>query len=193
MTTPADKNPAAPTTNTTWDIDPAASRVEFGTRMRLMFLAKITVVGRFTEVHGTLTGTGAESDPSNTQVSVTIGAASLDTKQPARDKHLRSADFFDIEHYPQLTFTSRGIEALDPAHGQYRVTGLLTIRDVAREVSLEAWYTPQPGVEQRHTVNLTTVLDRRDFGLVWSRPTQKIADDVKITLHIELVPAASPA
>jgi hypothetical protein len=49
----------------------------------------------------------------------------------------------------------------------------------------------QPDAEQRHTVNLTTVLDRRDFGLIWSSPMQKIADDVKITLHIELVPAAS--
>ena len=52
---------------------------------------------------------------------------------------------------------------------------------------------PQPRVVQRHTINLTTVVDRRDFGLLWSRPMQKIADDVTITLHIELVPATSPA
>jgi polyisoprenoid-binding protein YceI len=193
MTIPADKNPAAPATSTTWEIDPTASRVEFSARMRFMFLANITVPGRFTEVHGTLTGTGADNDLSNAQVSVKIGTASLDTHSAARDKHLRSADFFDVENYPQLTFTSRRIEALDPAHRQYRITGLLAIRDVSREVTLDARYAPQPGAVQRHTVNLTTALDRRDFGLVWSRPMQKIADDVTIRLHIEMVPTPSPA
>jgi polyisoprenoid-binding protein YceI len=63
-------NPAAPTDFTTWDIDPAASLVELSTRMRLMFLAKVLVVGRFAEIHGALSGTGAESDLSNAQVSV---------------------------------------------------------------------------------------------------------------------------
>jgi polyisoprenoid-binding protein YceI len=156
-----------------------------------MFVANLTVVGRFPEVHGTLTGT--QSDPTNAQVSVTIRSASLDTKAPPRDKHLRSADFFDVEHYPNLTFTSRRIEAIDPAHGRYLITGSLTIRDVTRDVSLDAQYMPQTGAEQRQVVNLETRLDRRDFGLVWSRLVQKIADDVKITLHVEWVPASSPA
>lgn len=191
MTTPTDKNQASATQVTTWEIDPAASRVEFSARLRLMFLAKLTVKGRFADVRGTLTGD--ESDPTTGQISVTIGAASLDTKMPARDKHLRSADFFEIENYPNLTFTSRHIEAIDQAKGHYRVTGLLTIRDVAREVSLDAWHTSQEADGQRHTFNLTTMLNRRDFNLVWSRPQQKIADDVQITLHIELTPASSPA
>jgi polyisoprenoid-binding protein YceI len=187
VTTPVDK----PTSTTTWEIDPSASRVEFSAHMRLMFLTNITVVGRFSEIHGTLTGT--QSDPTNAQVSVTIGSASLDTKAPRRDKHLRSADFFDVEHYPNLIFTSRRIEAIDPAHGRYRVTGSLTIRDVTRDVGMDAQYTPEAGAEQRHVVNLETTVDRRDFGLVWSTPVQKIADDVKITLHIEWVPTLSPA
>ena len=190
MTTPTDKNQAPATKVTTWEIDPAASRVEFSARMRLMFLANITVKGRFADVRGTLTGDA--SDPTTGQVSVTIGAASLDTKMPARDKHLRSADFFEIDNYPNLTFTSRRIEALDQAQGHYRVSGLLTIRDVAREVSLDAWYAPQEAGKERHTFNLSAVFNRRDFGLVWSRPQQKIADDVTITLHIELTPTASP-
>jgi polyisoprenoid-binding protein YceI len=72
---------------------------------------------------------------------------------------------------------------------------LLTIRDVTREVRLDARHVPhttEPG-RPRHIIDLTTVLDRRDFGLVWSSLTQKIADPVSITLHIELVPASSPA
>jgi polyisoprenoid-binding protein YceI len=187
MTTPVDE----PTSTTTWEIDPTASKAEFSARMRLMFLTSITVVGVFPEVHGTVTGT--QSDPTNAQVSVTIGAASLDTKSPPRDKHLRSADFFDVEHYPELTFISRRIEAIDPAHGRYRVTGSLTIRDMTRDVSLDAQYMPEAGAAQRPAVDLETRLDRRDFGLIWSRPVQKIADDVKITLHIECIPASSPA
>ena len=72
---------------------------------------------------------------------------------------------------------------------------MLTIRDVTREVRLDARHVPhttEPG-RPRHIIDLTTVLDRRDFGLVWSSLTQKIADPVSITLHIELVPASSPA
>jgi len=190
MTISTDRNQVA-TPTTTWKIDPNTSRAEFTARMRLMFVAAITVKGRFTDLQGTFTGD--ESDPTNAQVNVTIGSASLDTKLPARDKHLRSADFFEVERYPHLTFTSQRIEALDRAKGHYRVTGTLTIHGVAREVSLDAWYVAQPteAGEQRHTFDLTAALNRRDFGLVWSRPMQKIADDVTIALHIELVPASA--
>src|SRR5579859_4498682 len=121
---------------TTWEIDPKASRVEFTSRMRLMFIMKVKVQGRFTDVSGTLTVD--EREPTNSQVNVTLGAASLDTKMAARDKHLHSADFFEVEHYPTLTFISHRIEVLDRAAGHYRVTGALTIRDVTREVSLDA-------------------------------------------------------
>jgi polyisoprenoid-binding protein YceI len=185
MTLPTDKEMSTKT----WNIDPAASRIEFHAHMRLMFVANVTVVGHFTQFEGTVTG--AESDPANAHVNVTISASSLDTKAGARDKHLRSADFFDVEHFPQLTFTSRHIEALDPTHRHYRVDGLLTIRDVTREVSMDAWAVSQTPGEQRHMVNLTTEVDRRDFGLTWSRPIQQIADEVNVALAIEFVPASS--
>jgi polyisoprenoid-binding protein YceI len=175
----------------TWHIDPATSQIEFHAHMRLMFVAKVTVVGHFTQFEGTVTGT--EGDPANAHVIVTISASSLDTKTGARDKHLRSADFFDVDHFPQLTFTSRHIEALDPTHRHYRVDGLLTIRDMTREVSMDAWAESQAPGEQRHTVNLTTEVDRRDFGLTWRSQVQQIADDVQITLHIQLVPVGQPA
>jgi polyisoprenoid-binding protein YceI len=191
MATANDKSKQASATTTSWRIDPSASQVEFSARMRLMFVANVTVKGRFSDVKGTFTGD--EREPTNVKAQVTIGSASLDTKQAARDKHLRSADFFEVERYPHLTFTSQRIEALDPAQGHYRITGLLTIRDVAREVSLDAWHLSQKAGVQRHVLNLTTVLKRHDFGMVWSRPIQVIADDVTITLHIELVPTSSPA
>jgi polyisoprenoid-binding protein YceI len=191
MTTTNDMNQVPAATVTTWEIDPKASHIEFTARMRLMFVMNVKVQGRFTDVSGTLTVD--ERDPTNSQVNVTIGAASLDTKLAARDKHLHSADFFDVEHFPTLTFTSRRIEALDHETGHYRVTGALTIRDVTREVSLDAWnVSPQmAGEKPRLAFNLSTVLDRRDFGLTWSRPQQKIADEINVALSIEFAPVSS--
>jgi polyisoprenoid-binding protein YceI len=91
MTTTNDRGQVPVTNVTTWKIDPPASRVEFTSRMRLIFVMNVTVVGRFSDVAGTLTVD--ERDPANSHVSVTIGTASLATKLPARDKHLHSADF----------------------------------------------------------------------------------------------------
>lgn len=190
MTTTDDRNQVPVTSVTTWKIDPKASRVEFTSRMRLMFLMNVTVVGRFSDVAGTLTVD--EGDPANSHVTVTIGSASLDTKLPARDKHLHSGDFFDVERYPTMTFTSERIEALDQSAGHYRMTGMLTIREVSREVSLDAWHvSPSPADESRLTFNLTTALDRRNWGLTWKRPIQQIADEVNLALTVQFVPVSS--
>jgi polyisoprenoid-binding protein YceI len=190
MTATNDRSQIPATSVTTWKIDPQASRVEFTTRMRLMFVMKVIVPGRFTDVAGTLTVDEHESV--NSHITVTIGTASLDTKMAARDKHLRSADFFDVEHYPTMSFTSQRIEALDQAAGHYRIMGTLTIREVSREVSLDAWnVSPRTADDSRLMFNLTTVLDRRDWGLTWSRPIQQIADEVDLALTVQFVPASS--
>ena len=190
MTATNERSQVPATSVTTWKIDQEASRVEFTTRMRLMFVMKVTVLGRFSDVAGTLTVD--EREPTNSRVAVTIGTASLDTQLAARDKHLHSADFFDVEHYPAMTFTSQRFEALDQAAGHYRVTGTLTIREVTREVSFDAWNVPLwTAGDSRLTFNLTTVLDRRDWGLTWSRPIQQIADEVNLALTIQFVPASS--
>jgi len=190
MTTTNDRNQVPAATVTTWEIDPEASRVEFTAHMRLMFVMKVTVQGRFSDVAGTLTVD--EREPTNSQVTITIGTANLDTKLAARDKHLRSVDFFDVEHYPTMTFTSQRIEALDQAAGQYKVTGTLRIREVTREVSLDAWdISSRTAGDSRLTLNLTTVLDRRDWGLTWSRPIQQIADEVNLALTVQFVPVSS--
>ena len=190
MTETNDRIQVPTTSATTWKLDQEASRVEFTARMRLMFVTKVTVVGRFSDVAGTLTLD--EREPANSHITVTIGTASLDTKMAARDKHLYSADFFDVEHYPTMTFTSQRIEALDQAAGHYRVTGTLTIREVSREVSLDALNVPPwTAGDSRLTFNLSTVLDRRDFGLTWSRPQQKIADEVNLALAVQFVPVSS--
>jgi polyisoprenoid-binding protein YceI len=190
MTATNDRSQVPTTSATTWKIDQEASQVEFTARMRLMFVMKVTVLGRFTDLSGTLTLD--EREPANSHITVTIGTTNLDTKLAARDKHLRSVDFFDVEHYPTMTFTSQRIEALDQAAGHYRVTGTLTIREVSREVSLDAWNVPPWTVgDSRLTFNLTTVLDRRDWGLTWSRPIQQIADEVNLALTVQFVPVSS--
>src|SRR4051812_9809566 len=91
------------TTRTTWAIDPSHSNVEFSVRHLMISSVK----GRFTDVQGTVAID--EANPSDSVVEVTIGAASIDTREPQRDAHLRSADFFETEAHPSLTFRSRSI------------------------------------------------------------------------------------
>jgi polyisoprenoid-binding protein YceI len=191
MTATNDKSQVPVASVTTWKIDPEASHVEFIAQLRLMFVMKMPVSGRFPDLAGTLTVD--EGEPTSSRASITIGTASVDTKMAGRDKHLRTADFFDVEHYPTMTFTSQQIEALDSAAGHYRVTGMLTIREVTREVSLDTWNVPsQSAGDRRLTFNLTTVLHRRDWGLTWERPMQRIADEVNLALTVQFVPV-SPA
>ena len=190
MTATNDRSQVPATSVTTWKIDQEVSRVEFSARMRLMFVTKVTVVGRFSDVAGTLTLD--EHEPTNSHITITIGTTSLDTKMAARDKHLHSADFFDVEHYPTMTFTSTRFETLDQAAGHYRVTGTLTIREVTREVSLDGWNVPSRTADDSKLMfNLTTVLDRRNWGLTWSRPIQRIADEVNLALTVQFVPVSS--
>jgi polyisoprenoid-binding protein YceI len=179
----------APTTHTTYRIDPAASRVEFTIGKRLFFVMHLMVTGRFTDVEGTISFD--EQEPANSHAEVTIGAASVNTRIGKRDAHLRKADFFDVQQHPRLTFVSRRIETIDRARGRYRVVGDLTVRGVTREVQLDATYIPTPsrGPGRRITLTLTGALNRRDFGMVWNSPLLTIPDDLTITLQIEATPA----
>jgi polyisoprenoid-binding protein YceI len=99
-----DKRPinGAPTTHTTYRIDPAASRVEFTIGKRLFFVMHLMVTGRFTDVEGTINFD--EQEPANSRAEVTIAAASVDTRMGKRDQHLRKTDFFDVARHPRLTF-----------------------------------------------------------------------------------------
>ena len=178
----------APTTRTTYQIDPAASRVEFTIGKRLFFVLHLMVTGRFTDVEGAISLD--EQEPANARAEVTIGAASVDTRMGKRDQHLRKADFFDVERRPTLTFTSQRIETIDRRAGHYRVVGALTVRGVTREVALDTHYVPQgEGPARRIRLTLTGPLNRRDFGIVWNNPLITVADDLTLRLQIEATPA----
>jgi polyisoprenoid-binding protein YceI len=151
----------------TWKVDPAHSSAAFA--VKHMMIA--TVRGQFREFDGTLEA--AEDDPANSRVQGSAKAASIDTGNDERDAHLRSADFFDAERYPDITFASTRIEHVEG--GTYRVTGDLTIKDVTREVQMTAtvegagqdpWGNERVGVAVRGTI------DRTQFGLTWQ---QKVA------------------
>lgn len=183
---------AIPATSTTWTIDPTHSLVEFSTKHMMI----TTVKGRFTEVKGTIT-TSAEN-PAQAGADVTIAAGSITTGTDPRDEHLRSADFFDVEKYPTLAFRAKSVEGAPKAPGdEFVVVGDLTIRDVTKEVKLNATYEgagKDPWGNEKVSFSATTKIDRREFGLTWNAALETggvlVANDIKISLEVQAVKAA---
>jgi polyisoprenoid-binding protein YceI len=176
---------AATPTRTAWAIDATHTNVEFSVRHLMI----ATVKGRFADVHGTILID--ESDPTQSEIDVTIGAASIDTRMPQRDEHLRSADFFDVETFPSLTFKSRKVV---PNGDGLKVTGDLTIRGVTKQVVLDVTSHGQqadPWGGQRAGFEAVGKIKRSDFGLTWNQALETggvvVGDDVKISIDAELV------
>ncbi len=175
---------------TTWQIDAAHTQVEF--EVKHMMFAKVR--GRFTAFEGHI-DFDAE-DVAGSEVEVSIDAASIDTGQGQRDEHLRSADFFDVEKFPKLTFKSTAVRK--DADGSLRVIGDLTIRDVTREVELHVTETGRgtdPWGNDRVGFAAKTAIDRRDFGLTWNQALEAggvlVGHEVKISLEVQAVSQAS--
>jgi polyisoprenoid-binding protein YceI len=171
---------------TTWRIDPVHTHVEFAVR----HLMVATVKGRFAEVEGTVTLD--ETDPANSSVDVRIAAASVDTREPQRDAHLRSADFLDAERHPSLTFKSRRIEPRE--NGEFTAYGDLTIRGVTREVALEGEHlgtNRSPYGFQVAGFSARTRINRKDYGLNWNAALETggvlVGDEVRINLEVEAI------
>jgi polyisoprenoid-binding protein YceI len=178
-------------TTTVWRIDPARSRAEFAVDNRVMLVMKLTVKGTFSDLAGTITLD--EQHPTMSSAELVIGAASLDTKNGRRDKHLKSADFFDVEKYPQLTFTNRAVKAIDAAAGRYRIDGDLTVRGVTLPVTFDALYTaPDANARERKIVLTgTATVSRRDFGMNWQSLVSRPADEAQLTVALEATPAST--
>jgi polyisoprenoid-binding protein YceI len=169
-----------------WRIDATHANVEFGVRHLMIS----TVKGRFGTLDGTVTV--EDGDPTTAQIDVTIEAASLDTRVEQRDAHLRSADFFDVEKYPALTFTSKRVERA--GEDDLRVVGDLTIRGVTREVALdveELGTVRDPWGNDRAAFSAKGKIDRTDFGLTWNQAIETggvlVGDQVKLSIEVELV------
>jgi polyisoprenoid-binding protein YceI len=171
---------------TVWTIDAAHSNVEFA--VRHMMIANVK--GRFADIRGSVVLD--EAHPARSTVDVTIGTASIDTRQEQRDQHLRSADFFDAAQYPDIRFVSKRID--EKGDGEYKVTGDLTIRGVTREVVLtasEEGRTKDPWGNNRVAYSATTKINRKDFGLTWNQVLETggvvVGDEIRISLDVELV------
>lgn len=167
-----------------WNVDKAHSDLTF--RVRHMVIARVS--GTFGEWDAHLRFD--PDDPTASQVEVKVDTASVDTREPARDAHLRSADFFHVEEHPEMTFRSKRVDKLDEERLQ--VWGDLTIRGVTKEVPLDLhysgrltdpWGNDRVGFEGRMDIN------RKDFGLVWNAPIETggllVGDTVEITIDLE--------
>ena len=177
------------TTTTTWNIDPAHATAEF--KVKHMMIANVK--GHFSKVTGVLIHD--ESDPTKSWVEASIEAASIETREPQRDAHLKSADFFDVERFPSLSFTSSDIKVV--GDGELKVDGDLTIRGITRKVTfaVEGPTPPRkdPWGSTRIAASATTKINRKDFGLTWNAALETggilVGDEVTITLDVEFVKA----
>jgi polyisoprenoid-binding protein YceI len=174
---------------TTWRVDPSHSHAEFAVRHLMIS----TVKGRFDLVTGTLIGD--ETDPNNAAIELTIPVAGIDTREQQRDAHLRSADFFEAERYPEIRFRSTRIARL--GSGQFAVTGDLTIRDTTRPVTLtveSGGRGKDPWGGERIGFSAATTINRKDFGLHWNQALETggvvVGNEVKISVDLELVRAS---
>jgi len=178
--------PSAPTT---WNLDPTHSSAEF----KVKHLMISNVKGHFSKLSGTLTLD--EADLSKSQIEATIDAASLETRDPQRDGHLKSADFFDVEKFPTLSFKSTSVQVA--GEGELAVSGDLTIRDVTLPVvfSVEGptAATKDPWGNLRVAGSATTKISRKEFGLTWNAAMESggflVGDEVTITLDAEFIKA----
>ena len=174
-----------------YNVDPSHSEVSFQIRHMVS-----QVRGRFNDFKGTV-----NLDPANlpkSSVEFQIKATSIDTGLPDRDKHLRAADFFDVEKYPEITFKSTSIKPT--GKDTYAVTGDFTMRGVTKQITLpvtllgsanDPWGNVRAGFETSATLN------RKDYGMNWNTALDNggviLGDDVKIAINLEAIKAKDEA
>ncbi len=188
MNTPTSVTPGT----TVFTVDPAHTQVGFAVRHLMIS----TVRGSFKDVQGAVSIDPADAGRVAVDVRVTI--ASIDTREPQRDAHLKSPDFFDAERFPVMTFQGRRV--IGRIDGDFQLVGDLTIRDVTREVVFNV--SPEgrgmdPWGNERAGFSATAKISRGGFGLKWNQALETggvvVGDEVKITIDVELVKQASPA
>ena len=166
-----------------WTIDPAHTDVGFAVRHLMIS----TVKGHFADVKGTV----EFADGADPTLDVTLGVASIDTRENKRDAHLRSADFFDAEKYPEIRFVSTKTARTD---GGWKITGNLTMHGVTKPVTLDATEEGtgrDPWGNDRMGFSAHGKLDRREFGLIWNAALETggvlVGDKVEIEAEIQAV------
>lgn len=182
-------NATAATKTAIWNLDPVHSVAEF--KVKHMMISNVK--GQFTALSGSLALD--ETDLANSRVEATIDAASINTREVQRDAHLKSADFFDVENFPTLSFKSTSVKRT--GDDELGVTGDLTIHGVTREVAFNVEGPTAPAKDpwgnKRIGLSAVTKISRKDFGLTWNAALETggilVGDDVTITLDIQFVKA----
>jgi polyisoprenoid-binding protein YceI len=172
-----------------YTLDASHSRIGFVARHAMV----TKVRGSFNDVTGT--GHFDLEDPAKTSFEVVIQAKSIDTRNADRDNHLRSNDFFDMEKYPEIRFTSTKAELTDVGHR--RVTGDLTIKGVTKPVSIDFEFTGSavdPFGNNRIGFEGSTTVSRKDWGIEWNAPLEAggvlVGDKVTLELDISAIKTA---
>jgi polyisoprenoid-binding protein YceI len=186
---------AAQAPTNVWQIDSAHTAAQFAVR----HLMVSTVRGQLGKVTGTVQWDG--KDVKTVAADVTIDVAGLNTREPDRDKHLRSADFFEAEKFPTATFKSKRVESV--GQGTFKLVGDFTMKGVTKEIVLDVEgptpaikQTGQSGTRERVGATATGRINRKDFGLMWNRAIEAggvvVGDDVTMQIDLELTRPAPP-
>ncbi len=170
-----------------WRFDSAHSAAQFSVR----HLMVSNVRGQF----GKMTGSARfdPKDPAKAVVEATVDVSSIDTREPKRDAHLKSPDFFDVQKFPTMTFKSKRIELAGA--GRLKLVGDLNMHGVAREVTFDV-EGPTPELKDargggRVGATATAKISRKEFGMTWNRAIEAggvtVGDEVTVTIDVELV------
>jgi len=174
---------------TPWNLDPVHSVAEF--KVKHMMISNVK--GQFTALKGVLSLD--EQDVSKSYVEATIDASSINTREAQRDAHLKSADFFDVEKFPTLSFKSTNVSR--DSGGDLAVSGDLTIHGVTRKVTFAIEGPTAPGKDPwgniRVGLSASAKINRKDFGLTWNAALETggilVGDEVTITLDVQFIKA----
>jgi polyisoprenoid-binding protein YceI len=173
------------TAQTTWKADVAHSKVQFS--ISHMVISEVT--GRFKDFDATLVQTN--DDLSDSKLSATIKVNSINTDNEKRDGHLKSADFFDAEKYPEMTFVSKSFTK--SGKDTYKISGDLTMHGITKPVVLDTKFNGQvkdPWGNMIAGFKATTIVNRIDFGIVWNKALETggvlVGEDVSVTIIVEM-------
>jgi polyisoprenoid-binding protein YceI len=174
----------------TWNIDPAHSAAEF--KVKHMMICNVK--GTFSSLSGVLSLD--EADVTRSRVEASIPVATISTGDDQRDGHLKSADFFDAEKFPAMTFKSTAVKSTGA--GELAVTGNLTMHGVTKAVTFAVEGPSAPAKDPWGNLRIglsgTTQINRKDFGLTWNTALESggvlVGEDVTITLDVQFIKAA---
>ncbi|MDQ8749852.1 YceI family protein [Elizabethkingia miricola] len=169
-----------------WAIDPTHSEIGFKVK-HMMFT---NVSGKFEEIYVNLENEDDHFETSDITFSAEVN--SVNTGNLDRDNHLRSADFFDAEHYPKITFKSTAVKKIN--EGEFQILGDLTIKNVTQSIALDAEYSglmKDPWGNTKTGLSINGKINRKDFGLTWNASLETggvlVGEEIKLTAEIQLI------